>query len=112
MVKEYHYIYDRVVRVLEELEDRFKDEYFSAYLDAEERLEALEAEAEVLRKLIKMLERLLRMMKSELDEEMYGSVVGYNAIYGCWIWLNQLLTEIEMMIRNLRIDIEGVDRIW
>ncbi len=112
MVREYYYIYDRVVRVLEELEDRFKDAYLSAYLDAEERLEALETEAEVLRKLIRMLEKLLRMMKSELEEDMYSSVVGYNAIYGCWIWFNQLLTEIEMMIRNLRIDTEGVDRIW
>jgi hypothetical protein len=107
-LREYHYIYDRVVRVLEELEDKFEDTYL---LDAEERLEVLEAEADVLRKVIKSIERLLAMMKSELDEGMY-SVVAYNALYGCWIWLNQLLTELEMMIRDLKLDLEGVDDIW
>jgi hypothetical protein len=107
-LRENHYIYERVVRVLEELEDKFKDVYLNAYLDAEERLEALEAEAEVLRKLIKMTERLLDMMKSGLDEDMYSSVVAYNAIYGYWIWLNQLLSEIEMMIEELRLELEDV----
>jgi hypothetical protein len=107
-LREYHYIYDRVVRVLEELEERLEDVYL---LDAEERLEVLEAEADVLRKVMKSIERLLALMKSELDEGMYG-VLAYNAIYGYWIWLNQLLTEIEMMIRDLKLDLEGVDRIW
>jgi len=110
-LREYHYIYDRVVQLLEELGKRFERRHMYDYLDTEGHLEALEAEAEVLRKVMKSIERLLAMMKSELDEGMYG-VLAYNAIYGYWIWLNQLLTEIEMMIRDLKIDLEGANEIW
>jgi hypothetical protein len=111
MVREYYYIYERVLQLLEELGEKFKKMHWGDDLESEERLESLEEEAEVLRKVIKSIERLLSMMKSELDEGMY-SVVAYNVIYGLWIWLNQLLTEIEMMIRDLKIDLEGVEEIW
>jgi hypothetical protein len=99
-VKEYHYIYERVFQLLEDLKERVKARHFRDDLEDAEELERLERYAELLRKMIKMVERMLSMLKIEADEDAYG-ILTYSVVYGLWVWLNQLLVEVEMLIEEL-----------
>ena len=108
-VKEYHYIYERVVQLLEDLKERVKARHFRDDLGDEEELERLERYAELLRMMIRMVERMLRMLRSEADEDVY-SVLTYNVLYGLWVWLSQLEVEVEMLIEELSLGVEREGR--